>query len=455
VDRSDDAPVFGFTLGELLMRPSIRTTASAAMRTIRGITGISAILAGAAGCKGILDVTNPGSLKEEQLTNPALEQFLVNGAIGEFQYSYGYYSLWSAVMGDEAFTDHTNVGVRELSLHNFNDLNDTNQGVFENLSRARASADDALDRLKIILGAGAGTSLNVARVLAYGGYAYTLLGEGFCDAPIAMSAGLPPAELFKRAISHFDSAVTIATASAIGASAANAAAATDIINMARVGAARAALKSGDLVKARTYAVLVPDAYEKLAYYSANSVRENNIVNSGVRATGAWYSMTPAFQGLADPRAPQPTASRAGLNSNPIWVPFRPSQYSGWVATGTPQTIDITSNIRFAGGLEARYIQTEADGPTAAMLTFVNTRRAVGGKAAVNVTGAALLTEFRLQRAIDFYLTGQRLGDLRRYAAGGTNLFPTGKYPVFPDPYGSATCFIVPLSEKTGNPNYKS
>ena len=100
------------------------------------------------------------------------------------------------------------------------------------------------------------------------------------------------------------------------------------------------------------------------------------------------------------------------------------------------------------------VQTEADGPTAAMLTFVNARRAVGGKAAVNVTGAALVTEFRLQRAIDFYLTGQRLGDLRRYSAGGTNLFPTGKYPVFPDPYGSATCFIVPLSEKTGNPNYK-
>jgi hypothetical protein len=72
------------------MRPYIGTTALAAMRTVRWITGISTILVGAAGCKGILDVTNPGSLKEEQLTNPALEQFLVNGAIGEFQYGYGY-----------------------------------------------------------------------------------------------------------------------------------------------------------------------------------------------------------------------------------------------------------------------------------------------------------------------------------------------------------------------------
>ena len=434
------------------MRRAIGKTAFAATRVARTVACATLIGASVTGCKGILDVANPGALKEEQLTNPALEAFLVNGVIGEFQYSYGYYALWSGVLSDELFTDHTNVGIRELSLHNFNDLNDTNQGVFENLSRTRASADDAVTRLKAILGAGAGSSLNVARVLAYGGYAYTLLGEGFCEAPIALSPGLPPAELFKRAMAHFDSAVTIATAAA-AATPANATAAQDIINMARVGAGRAALKAGDLVKAKGYATLVPADYEKLSYYSSNSVRENNIVNSAVRATGAWLSMTPAFQGLNDPRAPQPAAARVGLNSNPIWVPFRPSQYSGWVATTPTQTIDITSNIRFASGLEAQYIVTEADGPNDAMLTFVNARRAVGGKAAVSLTGAELLTEFRQQRAIDFYLTGQRLGDLRRYAAAGTDLFPTGKYPVFPDPYGSAKCFIVPLSEKTGNPNY--
>lgn len=68
-------------------------------------------------------------------------------------------------------------------------------------------------------------------------------------------------------------------------------------------------------------------------------------------------------------------------------------------------------------------------------------------------GAELMAELRAQRARDFFLTGQRLGDLRRYAKAGTNLFPTGKHPVFPDPYGPAKCFIVPLSEKAVNPNY--
>lgn len=422
-------------------------------RTIRQMATAVAVIAATSGCNELLTVSNPGALQEEQLTNPALEQFIVNGAIGEFQYAYGVYALYSGILSDESFTDHTQVGIREFSLHNFNDLNGTNETVFETLSRARASADDATSRLKVILGAGAGTSLNVARTLAYGGYAYTLLGEGFCEAPINLSAGLPSAELLKRAVQHFDSAVTVATASQSGATAANVAAAADIIAMARVGAARASLKMGDVAKARSYASLVPATYEKLAYYSANSVRENDIMNAGIRTSGAWMSMAPAFQGLNDPRAPQSPAARLGLNSNPIWIPLRPSQYSGWVATGTPQTIDITSNIRFASALEARYIETEVDGNNAAMLIFVNARRAAGGKTPVTLAGPALLAEFRAQRAIDFYLTGQRLGDLRRYAAAGTDLFPTGKYPVFPDPYGSNKCFLVPLSEKTGNPNY--
>ena len=72
---------------------------------------------------------------------------------------------------------------------------------------------------------------------------------------------------------------------------------------------------------------------------------------------------------------------------------------------------------------------------------------------VTLTGAALMTELAEQRARDFYLTGQRLGDLRRYDKAGTDLFPKGKYPVFNDSYGALKCMIVPLSEKAGNPNY--
>jgi DNA uptake protein ComE-like DNA-binding protein len=422
------------------------------MRTIWKFSTCATITLAAPGCSDLLDVTNPGAIPEERLTDPALELLMINGAIGEFQFAYGNYTLWSGVLSDEVFTDHTNVSVRDFSLHNFGDLNETNEGVYENLQRARASADDAVDRLKSLLGPAAASSLNVARALAYGGYAYVLLGEGFCDAPINLSAPKSSDELLTLAIAHFDEAIAVATAAKAGANAANTAAAQDLIYMSQVGAARAALKKGDATKARTYAALVPPAYEKLAYYSSNSVRENNQLNRPARTADPFLGIQPVFLNLKDPRMPQSATSRPGLNSNAIFPPQRPMNYSGWSPT-TVQTIDITTLIKFATGLEAQYIMAETDGPTAATLVFVNARRAIGGQPSVDLTGAELMAELRAQRARDFFLTGQRLGDLRRYAKAGTDLFPTGKYPVFPDPYGTAKCFIVPLSEKAVNPNY--
>lgn len=426
------------------------------MATLRraGAGAAAALMLGLAGCGDLLKVSNPGSLPEGQLDDPSLEQFLINGAIGEFQFAYVNYVFWSGVLADETFTDMASQ-FREISRHNFNDLDVTNEEVYGNLQRARQSADDATHRVKRMQGANAGSSLNVARALIYGGYAYVLLGEGFCEAPVNLSAALPSSELLARAIVRFDEGITVATAARSGANVtvAQDSAARNLIYMAQVGAARASLKKGDLLKARAYADAVPDNYERWAYYSANSVRENNYLQLAARLALPWLGMHPAFQGLGDARVPQLATPRTSLNSHPIFPPLKPSMYSGWTATGPAPTIDVATHIRFASGLEARYIGVEADGPIAAMLNFVNARRAVGGKPPVTLSGSALLAEFRVQRALDFYLTGQRLGDLRRYAAAGTDLFPVGKFPVSSDNYGTMHCFIVPRSEKTGNPNY--
>ena len=419
------------------------------MTTLRRLGAFAALALCLSACGELLKVSNPGSLQEGQLSDPALEQFVINGAIGEFQLAYGTYVFWSGALADEVFTDHANAGFRPVALHNFDDLDLVNDSVYKTLQRARQSADDASERIKTMLGPSAASSLNVARALIYGGYAYVLLAEGFCDAPVRLGAALTPNELFARSITRFDEGITIGNAARTGT---NVAAAQDLIYLAQVGAARASLKKGDLVGARSYAALVPDAYERWAYYSANSLRENNALQIGIKASAPFLAMHPAFQGLADARVPQPTASRMSLGSNPILPPLKPSSYSGWTATAPAQAIDVASHIRFASGLEARYIGVESDGPGGAMLAFVNARRAVAGKPPLNLNGAALVAEFRLQRAIDFYLTGQRLGDLRRYAAAGTDLFPTGKFPVGADLYGSMHCFIVPRSEKTGNPN---
>ena len=427
------------------------TKANAAIGLVRRVGATAAITLGLTGCDDLLKVSSPGSLQEGQLANPALEQFLINGVIGEFQFAYGSYVYWSGVLADEAFTDHhASISVQEVARHDFNEFNGINELLYGNLQRARQAADDAADRVKTMLGTRAASSLNVARALAYGGYAYVLLGEGFCEAPVNLSAPLTSKELLTRAIARFDEAITVATA----AKAASAVDAHDLINMARVGAARASRGRGDLVAARAYADSVPPTYGRWAYYSANSAREHNAIYLSVMTTGTppWLAMHPTFQGLDDARVPQPKTSRLSLASHPIFPPLKPSMYSGWTAAA-PGPIEVATHIRFSSGLEARYIVVEADGPTATMLAFVNDRRAVGGKLPVTLGGTALLDEFRMQRALDFYLTGQRLGDLRRYAAAGTDLFPRGNFPILPNVYGTTHCFIVPQSEKSGNPNY--
>ena len=424
-----------------------RPLSAATIRVRRVCLGAALALCG---CGDVLTVDNPGTLPEERLADPSLEQFIVNGVIGEFQYAYGNYAVWSGVLADEMFADHPNVMYRDLSFHTFDDGNGMDSLVYASLQQTRRSAEDAVDRLGTMLGAKSSSSVNVARALIYGGYSYVLLGEGFCDSPVNLGPPLSTAELLARAIERFDEGIVVASAARSGS---DSAAAKDLIALAHVGAARAALKRGDLAKARAHAALVTDtSYAHWAYYSANSVRENNAVQFGVRQSLPFLGAQPLFQTLRDPRVPLPAVSRPSLRSNQIFPPLRPFMYSGWSSTA-PVPIDVSTHVRFASALEARYIAIEVDGSNAAMLSFVNARRAVGGAPPVSLTGSALVTEFRVQRALDFYLTGQRLGDLRRYLASGTDLFPKGRIPFAPDNYGTMHCFVVPRSEKAGNPNY--
>jgi len=423
------------------------------MRRRRGYLAVAALLVGlgAAGCDDLLDVTNPEFISEDQLTDPALEQLVVNGAIGEFQYAYGYYALFSSPMTDESFIDHTQVDIREITLRNILEANTVNAAIYANLHRARQSAEDGIDRLTAMLGdADAAKSVNVATIMAYGAYAYTLLGEGFCESTVNLSAPLTSDQMLQKAVELFDRAIS--TAQAAGSSAG----ASDIVNMARVGAARASLKLGNGTAAASYAAQVPADYEKYVWYSANSVRENNIFAVPAGTSGSWMSMGPTFQAFADLRAPATTRTDIrGLNSNPIVPPQKPIMFQGWTPGAENDQIQNETSIKFATGLEARYVVAEVQGPTAATLALVNERRAVGGKDPVDLSGDALMAELRWQRAIDLFLTGQRLGDLRRYKADlGIDLFPSGKFPVTNDVYSDATCFVVPLTEKNSNPNYR-
>ena len=140
--------------------------------------------------------------------------------------------------------------------------------------------------------------------------------------------------------------------------------------------------------------------------------------------------------------------------------------TGTAAADMPLLTEFDTDVLMADYVEAQHHYHEAlamqGGNEAAVLAFVNARRAVGNQAPVALTGQALITELRNQRARDLFMGGFRLPDLRRWTrfdsgngpfAGGS-YFPVGAHPNAPvwSDYEAWTCYPIPLSEYEGNAN---
>jgi hypothetical protein len=401
-----------------------------------------------AGCNGLLDVTNPGAITEDDLKNPDMIPAIVNGAVGEFQPAFGAAVVNGGIFSDELislFTTPSAVDLRRISP--------TSVPIYTQLQRSRGAADRGITEIEAILGDTASHNIGIARLYDYGGYSILLLAETFCAAPIDMSAAYSPNELFDMAIQRFSSAIPAAAAAkAAGASAASA---DSLTNLANLGIARAALGKNDLTTAKAKAALVPDDFEFWVKHSSNSDREFNNLGDANRPGHEYLGYDPAFVGLDDPRIPQDTVQmQVAFNTAfSIWLPYQPSQYDGY-QPATLIRIDNATSVRFASGLEARYIEAEADGPTPATNDFVNERRAAGNEGPVTLSGDALMSELREQRRRDFMLTAHRVGDLRRYLAyHDVDQFPTGIWPGDNTlVYGTDTCMPIPNSERDSNPN---
>jgi hypothetical protein len=207
-----------------------------------------------------------------------------------------------------------------------------------------------------------------------------------------------------------------------------------------------------------------DYAENLFYGSTTGANQNMGVDAPFRNlwTIVVNATDPAKRDtIYDPRVRHTAASRTGHNgATPLFRPYEGPSFSDWKpGTGArSDTINFTKNtsIRFASGLEARYIVAEAGGMTdAQLLAFVNERRAVGRQPALaSATGVNLQAELRDQRRRDFFLDGHRMGDLRRYKEFyNIDQFPTGAYPMLTNTtYGTNTCWPLPTSELNDNPN---
>lgn len=433
-------------------------------RTLRGRTAATLTVFGLAGALAacdntLLEVKNPGAVNETDLNDPAAALQVVNSVVGSFQSMYDDLVFAGALLGDEGDNGHNFEQWRDINLRKIDEGNSVLSGdIYIPLQTARAAGDDLSERLKAGLGDKAATDLNLARMLAYAGYSNVMLGEYFCQAPVKDTEGaLSSEDILKRSITRFDEAIQIA--SAAKAAGIKAATADTIINLSRVGAARASMGLGDKAKASAYASQVPASFVMWSNYSDNKSYQENRLYGASTGSNPSLGVAKTFRDLNDPRIRHTPTTRGAHNPDAIvYLPYQASSHSGWKATGDTVRFEKNTKIRFASGLEAQYIVAEAQGANATNIAFINSRRAVGNMPALDagVSEADFQAALRDQRRRDFFLDGHRLGDLRRYKKFyDLDLFNKGQHPVAKwGNYDLATCFVPSRGERTGNPNYK-
>ena len=429
---------------------------------LMSLGALALALGTATGCENFLTAENPGAVEAEDLNDAIYAGLIASGPIFGFQDANDDITYWNGQLTDElynraVFVEEGQIDRREL----YSDMTYINAFLYAPMQRARFLSEDAVTRLTVILTDTVGRDLRVARALAYGGYTYITLGEMMCTTPIDRSVPKTWDEMMTAAVAKFDSAVTIATAAKaylqtvtpVTATITAAIAGTDSVkNFALVGAARASLNKNDKAKALTYAQQVPTDFVFRAYYSANTAGQSNRTwDRLTNGKNANLLNTPFAAMTTDPRIPRIAGTTADAGT-----PLSPPSYSTFSNTLAGAAFAATSSMRIASGLEAQYIVAEANGPTAATLDFVNTRRAAGLQTPTAATGDALMTELRDQRSRDFYLDNHRLGDLRRYKRFyQVDLFPKGAYPGSTSGAvynGAIDCWPLPTNEINDNPN---
>ncbi len=363
----------------------------------------------AAGCdlfNNALQVQTPSNIPAGSLEVPANAGLLVNSAIGDFECAAGAYAAMSGLITDE-LKDATQTADRypyELRTMLSSDrryaVNDCiGLGVYSPLQTARFSAANVLSLLNgwTVAQVPARDSL-IATASAYQGYSLVLLGEGFCtmvvsgldaNREIVYGGEISRDSVFKLAVAAFSDAIAGGN--------------SDIVNMARVGRARAYLDLGQPALARADALLVPAAYVKLVSASGINARRNNRVWQESDTTFDNTSIDSVYVGMNDPRVPIGNKNRSS-------------------------------------------------GTFAAADSIINSFRARGGQGAITSPDSATASDSLFdQRRRELFLEGQHLFDLVRFGktpspAAGTQYQGGGVY-------GTQLCLPLPDVEKQNNPNF--
>lgn len=445
----------------LSMRESVRHRCARARRFIPLAAVAMSLALGACDMGNILDVRDPDIVTPENLSGPAGLATLHAGALGDFAIALsgsaaGHGATPALIQYTSSFTDEatgsTTFPTRiEFDRRTVTDINGDLLGLFTNLHRARAAAENAAGRLA--QAAPAGGDPRVAEMRSIAAFTYVFLGENFCSGvPISTATesgellfGEPrtTVQLFEDAVARFDSALASAGGSATQQ------------NLARVGKGRALLDLGRFAEAATAVASVPTDFAYVVEHTQATTRQTNGVYF-LSTIDRQYSVPERegingqpFRSANDPRVPW-TRTEGEVGQDGTTQFFQQLKYP-----------DAGSSVPVATGTQARLIEAEAqlraDNLGVQWILTLNALRSRAGlPPLINPpTYAERVSLHFAERAFWLYMTGQRLGDLRRlvrqYGRGAETVFPTGPF-LKGGVYGTDVNFAVPNNE-VNNPNF--
>jgi hypothetical protein len=409
-------------------------------------------IVGITACNSLLEVDNPGSVPAESLSDPALAPALAAAALQTLQCGVIQYAATAAMLSGEYLNANGFVdnhpwewrGVVEIKgaagSCNYG-RNTTAMGFYTPLQQARFQLDDAFNRLDKFEDAQVPSrALLMAQMRAYGGYADLLLGEGMCEMTMDNGPKMTREQVFTAAEERFTDAITRATAVNDAS----------ILNMARVGRARARLDLKKFPDAATDANAVPTGFVRNAEFTEGgaATRENRIYNLTIR--NDFLSVSIPYRNLTvngvpgnvpDPRVKvRDAAKKANDGVTPLFQQQKFIAQTG----GTPHPI--------ASWNEAQLIYAEAVGGQLGLdaINRVRTANGVPTLTGPAPTGQAFIDLVLEERRRQLFSEGQRYGDMLRY-----NLPFVKGLTLKNNIYSDLTCVPLPDVETRNNPNFKS
>lgn len=454
--------------------PTIHTNRSHMTRISR-IAALMAIAA-ALGCQkdSLVQVTDPDILNPGDYSTPAGATPLRIGVLADFATAFDgntdSFVTMSGNLADELLASDTFDGRLTINARRSVENNSEMEAVYRVMQRTRTGAARAAG---ILATTAPKPTFNRGEMYMVLAYTELFFGEGWCSGvPFSSEDGttttfgqpLTTDQMFQQAVAHFDTALSLADTS------------KRVLYGSKIGKARALIDLGKFTDASAATGgSVPLNFVLTTSHSSNST--SNGAWSGSTSGASRYRLVSNEGKNGLPFLGQTPAQDARINwSSSTRVGFS-SQF-----TAQPNQSKFGQYIdgAVATGAEARIIELEAQlqantqAARDAVFAGLNTLR-TGGAAIGGATGATLITVPAMsgsapttqdaaidllykERAYWLWLTGHRLGDLRRlvrvYKRDTEAVFPTGTLTSpLEGTYGVSTSVAIPFAERN-NPNFK-